>query len=100
MDNDGDGVNDSVWVDLDLPLITSAEGKLLKMMTAYYIEDLDNRLDLNAVGNSAQLTSNDFRANPIEWQSDDQSELHVASDRLATRFWPGAGGVLAKTSVW
>ncbi|MEZ6076519.1 MAG: hypothetical protein R3C56_12925 [Pirellulaceae bacterium] len=49
VDNDGDGVNDSVWVDLDLPVITSgAEGKLLKMMTAYYIEDLDNRLDLNA----------------------------------------------------
>ncbi|MCC7336125.1 MAG: hypothetical protein IT422_13575 [Pirellulaceae bacterium] len=64
VDNDGDGINDSVWVDLDLPLITSAEGKLLKMMTAYYIEDLDNRLDLNAVGNLAQSTDVDFRANP------------------------------------
>lgn len=66
VDNDGDGVNDSVWVDLDLPLITSAEGKLLKMMTAYYIEDLDNRLDLNAVGNLAQRSdvNNSFTANP------------------------------------
>ena len=64
VDNDGDGVNDSVWVDLDLPLITSAEGKLLKMMTAYYVEDLDNRLDLNAVGNLAQTTGDDFIANP------------------------------------
>ncbi|MEZ6151533.1 MAG: hypothetical protein R3C09_15565 [Pirellulaceae bacterium] len=64
VDNDGDGVNDSVWVDLDLPVITSAEGKLLKMMTAYYIEDLDNRLDLNAVGNLAQrIDDNSFVAN-------------------------------------
>ena len=63
VDNDGDGINDSVWVDIDLPLITSAEGKLLKMMAAYYIEDLDNRLDLNAVGNQVQSTGADFVSN-------------------------------------
>lgn len=63
VDNDGDGINDSVWVDIDLPLITSAEGKLLKMMAAYYIEDLDNRLDLNAVGNQVQSTGTDFVSN-------------------------------------
>lgn len=56
VDNDGDGVPDSVWVDLDLPLMTSPEGKLLKMLTAYYIVDLDSRLDLNAVGNLHQTT--------------------------------------------
>ena len=54
VDNDGDGVRDSVWVDPDLPLITSPEGKLLKMMAAYYIEDMDSRLDINAVGNLSQ----------------------------------------------
>ncbi len=56
VDNDGDGVPDSVWVDLDMPLMTSPEGKLLKMLTAYYIVDLDSKLDLNAVGNLHQKT--------------------------------------------
>ncbi|MCA9134512.1 MAG: hypothetical protein KDA45_15185, partial [Planctomycetales bacterium] len=49
-------MNDSVWVDIDLPLITSPEGKLLKALVAYHIEDLDSRLDMNAVGNLAQNT--------------------------------------------
>ncbi len=57
VDNDGDGIGDSVWVDLDMPLMTSPEGKLLKMLTAYYIVDLDSKLDLNAVGNLHQTTS-------------------------------------------
>ena len=57
VDNDGDGVPDSVWVDGDLPLMTSPEGKLLKMLTAYYILDLDSKLDLNAVGNLHQTTA-------------------------------------------
>ncbi len=62
VDTNGDGINDSVWVDLDLPLITSPEGKLLKMMAAYYIEDLDSRLDLNAVGNLSQQISTEYNA--------------------------------------
>ncbi len=62
VDNNGDGLNDSVWVDIDLPLITSSDGKLLKMMCAYYIEDLDSRLDVNAVGNLAQSTSAAYTA--------------------------------------
>ena len=54
VDNDADGLADSVWVDLNLPLMTSPEGKLLKMMAAYYVEDLDGKLDLNAAGNISQ----------------------------------------------
>ena len=62
VDNDGDGLADSVWIDLDMPLMTSPEGKLLKMLTSYYIVDLDSRLDLNAVGNLHQKT--DLTYNP------------------------------------
>lgn len=51
VDNDGDGVPDSVWVDLGLPVITSREGKLLKPLVAPMIEDLSARLNVNAHGN-------------------------------------------------
>lgn len=51
VDNDGDGVPDSVWVDLGLPVITSREGKLLKPLVAPMIEDLSARLNANAHGN-------------------------------------------------
>lgn len=51
VDNDGDGVPDSVWIDLGLPVITSREGKLLKPLVAPMIEDLSARLNVNAHGN-------------------------------------------------
>lgn len=54
IDNDGDGVRDSVWTDLNYPLMTSPEGKLLKILVAFYIEDMDGRLDINAAGNQNQ----------------------------------------------
>ena len=57
VDADGDGVNDSIWTDIDLPLMTSDEGKLLKLMAAYYVEDLGGRLDVNATGNAHQSDS-------------------------------------------
>lgn len=53
VDNDGDGINDSVWVDIGLPLITSPEGKLLRPLVAPMIEDLSGRLNVNAHGNFA-----------------------------------------------
>ncbi len=54
VDSDGNGITDSVWTDINLPLMTSPEGKLLKLMAAYYIEDLGGRLDINAAGNREQ----------------------------------------------
>jgi hypothetical protein len=54
VDNDGNGITDSVWTDINLPLMTSPEGKLLKLLAAYYIEDLGGRLDINATGNREQ----------------------------------------------
>lgn len=52
VDNDSDGVLDSIWINLDLPLITSPEGKLLRPLVAPMIEDLSGRLNLNAIGSS------------------------------------------------
>ena len=59
VDNDGDGVPDSVWVDLGLPVRTTADGRLYKPLFAILCVDLDGRLNLNAHGSLAQAdTSN------------------------------------------
>ncbi len=62
VDNDGDLVNDSIWMDLNFPLIASPEGKLLKVLAAFYIEDMDGRLDLNAAGSREQADDMVFNA--------------------------------------
>ncbi|WP_417732944.1 hypothetical protein [Rosistilla oblonga] len=55
VDNDGDGVPDSVWVDLNLPLITAEDGTLLRALVAPQIEDLSDRFNINAHGAFTQL---------------------------------------------
>jgi hypothetical protein len=49
--NDGDGVPDSVWVDLGFPVRAAADGRLYKPLFAILCVDLDGRLNLNAHGN-------------------------------------------------
>lgn len=55
VDNDFDGVADSIWVDIGLPFVTSPEGKLLKPLIAPMIRDLSGRLNVNAHGNYALI---------------------------------------------
>ncbi len=63
VDNDGDGVPDSVWVDLGMPVRYTADGKAYKPLFAILCLDLDGRLNLNAHGNLAQSSPNYY--NPI-----------------------------------
>ncbi len=56
LDSDADNIFDGMWIDPNLPLLTSAEGKLLKTLVSYTIEGLDARLDLNATGNLTQTS--------------------------------------------
>jgi hypothetical protein len=57
VDNDGDGVADSVWIDPHLPLVTAPDGTLLRPLIAVKIDDLSARFNLNTHGNVAQLTA-------------------------------------------
>ena len=50
VDNDNDGVRDSVWVDFGAPVIQNADGKRVKPLAAILCIDLDGRLNLNAHG--------------------------------------------------
>ncbi|MFO0909977.1 MAG: hypothetical protein U0794_16790 [Isosphaeraceae bacterium] len=51
VDNDGDGVTDSVWLDLGYPSKRSPEGKLFKPLFSFMVLGLNGRLPLNTAGN-------------------------------------------------
>ena len=55
VDTDGDGIADSVWVDLGMPVQTAADGTTYKPLFAIRVLDMDGRLNVNAHGNSAQV---------------------------------------------
>ncbi len=87
VDNDGDGINDSIWIDLGLPLVTSPEGKLLRPLVAVMIEDLGARLNVNAhhnpqiVANTPALNDN----NQALWAGTRQAIGTAANQRDAFR---------------
>ena len=51
IDNDGDGVTDSVWLDLGYPVQRDPNGKLYKPLFAFMVLGLNGRMPLNTVGN-------------------------------------------------
>jgi large repetitive protein len=51
IDNDGDGITDSVWLDLGYPIQKDPSGKLYKPLFAFMVLGLNGRLPLNTVGN-------------------------------------------------
>ena len=68
VDNDGDGIADSLWVDFYLPEQTLADGTIIRPFVAPLIEDLDGRINLNRAGTWSQLTSGRFNgSNPTTY---------------------------------
>ena len=53
VDNDGDGVTDSVWLDLGYPARRDSSGKLYKPLFAFMVIGLNGRIPLNTAGNLA-----------------------------------------------
>ena len=53
IDNDNDGVRDSVWVDLGDPIQITEDGRRYKPLYAILCVDLDSRLNVNAHGSIA-----------------------------------------------
>ena len=67
VDNDGDGIPDSIWMDFGLSPLTGPDGRLYKPLVAPLIIDLDGRINLNtadslehkkAVANLSTFASN------------------------------------------
>ena len=55
VDNDADGVAESVWIDLGMPVRMSEDGRLYKPLFAFLCRDMDGSLNVNAHGALAQL---------------------------------------------
>ena len=65
VDNDGDGITDSVWVDLGYPARRNAQGQLYKPLFAFMVIGLNGRIPLNTAGNLAgQTTGIQFAPGP------------------------------------
>ncbi len=65
VDNDGDGITDSIWVDAGLPVRPAADGRLYKPLVAILCTDLDGRLNLNAHGCLAQTQTAYYNAQSL-----------------------------------
>ncbi len=50
VDNDNDGIRDSVWVDFGAPVVQRPDGTMVKPLAAILVLDMDGRLNLNAHG--------------------------------------------------
>lgn len=64
IDNDGDGVLDSGWIDVGLPPLVDAAGNVLQAKASILVVDLDGRININTHGSNIDLSateaSNDF----------------------------------------
>ena len=84
VDNDGDGIPDSIWVDIGLPLRTLANGRKIKPLVALHCIDLDGRLNLNTAGSNEQLL--------------DRYTNQTSSNELLTDYFVRDGGRLRAES--
>ena len=65
VDNDGDGIADSIWIDIGLPIQTDATGRRYRPLVAILCEDLDGRLNVNA--HSSPAHNSNLYADMSSW---------------------------------
>ncbi len=65
VDNTGDGIPDSIWIDAGLAPVTAKDGRMYKPLVATHIVDMGGRINANAVDSlersKAMAAYNDFR---------------------------------------
>ena len=62
VDNDNDGVPDSVWIDLNLAPVQAPDGRLIKPLIAMLVEDADGKINLNVAGCYNQMLTQNFQS--------------------------------------
>jgi hypothetical protein len=91
VDNDGDGVNDSIWLDPNLPLVPAPDGRMLKVLVAPMIVDLDGRLNINTAGDLAQTDA--------AWEANTSNAFTQFEDASLRRLSQGFGYGPAEVSL-
>ena len=54
VDNDNDGADDGIWMDIGMPMFTNADGRRVKPLVSYRVVDLDSKININVHGNRAR----------------------------------------------
>ncbi|HZY85451.1 MAG TPA: hypothetical protein VFE78_11515, partial [Gemmataceae bacterium] len=93
------GLSDSIWIDLDFPVLTTPDGSKFKPLFAPLVVDLDGRVNVNAHGN---VRGRDRRGLPLHLSNQGWGPWEVSLGRVLTKQsagrdeWPnlllGAGG--------
>ena len=65
VDNDRDGTNESIWMDIGMPMYANQDGKRIKPLVAYHVIDLDSKININVHGNRSQIARNNRFANSV-----------------------------------
>lgn len=101
VDNDGDGVPDSVWIDIGLPVQQTEDGRWYKPLVAMLVEDLDGRLNLNAHGGEEHLAESFFDASNVNGAPRNLAQDYATGAPLGSsdQLSEGAGWGVAETSL-
>jgi len=78
IDNDLDGIPDSIWIDIGLPLKTDRQGRRYKPLAAIMVKDMDALINVNAHGSYAQFAS--FEDGTFPGTPSNPTTLLLASD--------------------
>ncbi len=98
VDNDQDGVADSIWVDLGLPVETAPDGRQYKPLFAIMVLDMDGKLNLNVHG---QLNdwNNDFAEGLGSQYNSNPSQQLVTLNRPANAVGPAVPEMAGTAAV-
>jgi hypothetical protein len=55
-----DGGTDGIWIDLGFPALTAADGQKFKPLFAFYVEDLDGRVNVSLATNIVDYLDEDY----------------------------------------
>lgn len=75
VDNDFDGIPDSVWIDPNLPVMKSPDGRSLKPLAAVLIQDLDGAINVNVHGDRSQADAAFSPGSPGSFSSNGYDSL-------------------------
>ena len=86
VDNDGDGLTDSVWLDLGYPPQSNTQGQYFKPLFAFTVIGLNGKIPLNTAGNLQNLSNDSTTGNNGVPQFSQASHLGYSPSEIDMTF--------------